>query len=211
MKRLLAIAVASASLFGAAQAATIDLTDGIFTVTGAPGGPGLGPTAFTETAAGVTFTFQNPSSLGTNQFDLGANGLNFGGGGVSAVSFEFTVDTAIELTGYFGFDQSGLMAANATLSEGGTILDNGFAFNSAGTSAADAIRRGFGGQSFNLSPTATYSVVVNNVTPTTSSFLTAIEFNLPSPKPPAVPLPAGLPLLLAGLGAFAWVRRRQSA
>jgi hypothetical protein len=28
--------------------------------------------------------------------------------------------------------------------------------------------------------------------------------------PPAVPLPAGLPLLLAGLGAFGWMRRRQA-
>ena len=193
-----------------AYAATIDLTDGVFSVTGAPGGTGLGPTAFTETAAGVTFTFQNPSSRGTNQFSIGANGLNFGGGGVSAFSFEFTVDTAIELTGYFGFDQAGLIAANATLSEDGTVLDNGFAFNSDGSSAADAIRRGFGGQSFNLSPTATYSVLVNNDSVTTSSFLTGIEFNVPN-QPAPVPLPAGLPLMLAGLGAFAWMRRRQSS
>ncbi|MEM6760029.1 MAG: VPLPA-CTERM sorting domain-containing protein [Pseudomonadota bacterium] len=35
--------------------------------------------------------------------------------------------------------------------------------------------------------------------------------NPPNNNPNPVPLPAGLPLLLAGLGAFAWMRRRQAA
>ena len=45
--------------------------------------------------------------------------------------------------------------------------------------------------------------------PTTS---TAVDLtNLVSIEVSEVPLPAGLPLLLAGLGAFGWMRRRQNA
>lgn len=38
---------------------------------------------------------------------------------------------------------------------------------------------------------------------------TVVDPNTPDPMTP-VPLPAGMPLILAGSGAFAWVRRRQT-
>ncbi|MEL6806539.1 MAG: VPLPA-CTERM sorting domain-containing protein [Pseudomonadota bacterium] len=37
------------------------------------------------------------------------------------------------------------------------------------------------------------------------------QTTLPPTTPPAVPLPAGLPLMLVGIGAFGWMRRRQAA
>ncbi|MEM6563458.1 MAG: VPLPA-CTERM sorting domain-containing protein [Pseudomonadota bacterium] len=42
----------------------------------------------------------------------------------------------------------------------------------------------------------------------TSGFLTGIEFER-VPQPPAVPVPAGFPLMLAGFAAFGWLRRHQ--
>ncbi len=39
--------------------------------------------------------------------------------------------------------------------------------------------------------------------------ITRLDDPNPGPGPSAVPLPAGLPLLLAGLGAFGWMRRKK--
>ena len=123
-KILLASSAILLSAGSGVLAGTINLTDDIFIETGAPGGVGLGPTAFTETADGVTFTFFNPSSRGTNQFRIDAGGLDVGGGGVSAVSFDFSVSQDVTLTGYAGYNQRFLTAPALELSQGATVLDS---------------------------------------------------------------------------------------
>ena len=210
------LAAAALATTNAAHALTLDLTDGVFTTVTPSIIPG-DPVVFSDTAGGVTFTFTATNNLvGVNRFISGlgdnfSNGIVFGGGGGSTISFDFTVDTEIEVTGYRGFDQTFLTGVNATLREGATTLDSGVAFNSDGNSAADAALEAFaGGASFLLSAGTVYSVDVNNASPVTQSFLTGIEFDLIN-SPPAVPLPAGLPLLLAGLGSFAWLRRKARA
>lgn len=209
MKNLFLASSAALALLGSsALASTIDLTDGVFSVTGAPAVTGLGPTGFSETADGVVFTFSNPSSRGTNQFSLGNNGVAVGGGGVSAFSFDFSVDTDVTLLGYAGFNQTFLVAPNLTLSEGSTVLDSGVAFSATGSNSSAAVNEAFSGGAMPLLTAGTiYSVTVNNPGVTTSGFLTAIEFEAVAAQP--IPLPAGLPLLLAGIGGLAWLRRRQ--
>ncbi|MFL4469042.1 VPLPA-CTERM sorting domain-containing protein [Tateyamaria armeniaca] len=210
MRKLFVASSAVLALLGSgALASTIDLTDGVFAVTGAPGGPGLGPTAFTETADGVTFTFSNPISRGTNQFSLGSTGVAVGGGGVSAFSFDFSVDQDVTLSSYSGYNRgAGLVDPSLSLSLGATVIDSGVAFSGTGSNASAAMVEMFSGGAMPLlTAGVTYSVSVNNPSATTLGFLTAIEFETVAAPP--VPLPAGLPLLLAGLGGFAVMRRRQ--
>ncbi|GIT88534.1 VPLPA-CTERM sorting domain-containing protein [Roseobacter sp. OBYS 0001] len=84
--------------------------------------------------------------------------------------------------------------------DGISVFDDGveIAEKSAPTTVVDTAALGFNGGEWNLLYAATNS---------DPSVLKVTGDSLPS----TVPLPAGLPLLLAGLGTFAWMRRRKAA
>lgn len=87
-----------------------------------------------------------------------------------------------------------------THDDGISVFDGGveIAKRSAPTTVVDTDALGFDGGEWNLLYAATNS---------DPSVLKVTGDNLPS----TVPLPAGLPLMLAGLGAFAYMRRRKAA
>ena len=84
--------------------------------------------------------------------------------------------------------------------DGASVFDDGVQLVSTPgpTGVVTTYANGFDGGEWNLLYAATNS---------NPSILNVTGDNLP----PAVPLPAGLPLLLAGVGAFAYLRRRQAA
>lgn len=214
-----AVAMSATCFTSAASATTIDFLDGVFTGSGAVS---TGFTQIQEVADGVTFTFvatQNQSGGArflTGSSGLIDNGLHLGGGGGSTIEFEFSVSEDVTLTGYSSNTGGGFALQDPTfdLLDGATILVDDAVlrdptstniFNTSGEN--DVVVTGL---SVALRAGSTYIFDVDNTGAGTQSFLTALEFDTASPVAP-VPLPAGLPLLLAGLGGLSVLRRARSA
>lgn len=216
MKKALVAALFAATAFTAthASAASIDLTDEVFvagSVTYNPSGPING---FAEQSSGVNFTFATGGQFRT----VGAwNGgviqpanpaLAFGGGGGNTTTFSLTVSEDISLTAFAGFAQQ--FNTGAIFDVTGTgVSSTGNAF---GTSAflgtGTPVSTSFVGGPLSLTAGEVYTFKTTNGSASTVSFFTGFEFSIAGATP-AVPLPAGLPLLAGGLGAFAWLRRRK--
>ena len=205
MKHLFSALAIMVAATGSASAATIDLTDGVFVGDNASSQPGFSLVA-TESAAGVNFAIEALNNLvGYDRLYISANGITVGGGGGSNTQLGLTVDTDVELTGY-GTNSNAFFLNPGTFDivDGATTVSSGnsFAFSSTLNSFASGPLTLSAGTEYVLNFTTGAAV---------QGWLTSFEFNVIDPGPgnqaPAVPLPAGLPLLLAGLGAFAVVRR----
>lgn len=211
MFRTILASFVSLFLVSAASAATVDLTDETFvpgSVTYASAGPING---FQEAVDGVTFTFATGGqfrNIGpwTSIIDPADAALSFGGGGGNTSSFTLMVSADILLSSFLGFAQQFNTGAIFDVTGLGVAsLGNSFAtsgFLSSGIPGANA----FLGGPLQLMAGETYTFVTTNSGSATLSHLTGLEFTAVSP----IPLPAGLPLLLLGLGGLAMVRRRVS-
>lgn len=144
------------------------------------------------------------------------NGLQVGGGGGSTTSFSITADADVTLTGYgtneaggfsLGFPTFDLSLGAATLLDDQNLRDPASTniFNTAGEN--DIVVSGL---SLDLDVGETFIIDINGIGAGVQSFFTSFEFEAQSTGGPIdpVPVPAGLPLMLAGLGALAWMRRK---
>ena len=210
MKLLLAAAATLTAMTTMAQAATVDLTDGVF----------ANPTTdvITETSDGVTFTFTATDNqtggarwLNVTAGDF-ANGLQLGGGGGSTIEFTLVVSDDIELNGY-GTNQGGgfaLAAPTFDLFDGATsLLADQPINNAASTNIFNASGENIvlaSGLSIALTAGTAYTFDINDNGAAVQGFLTSLEFSTPVSN---VPVPAALPLALTTIGAFAFVSRRR--
>lgn len=190
------------------QAATVNLTDSIL------GNPSAD--VITETAGGVTFTFTSvnnfvgaPRWLGGPTF---SDGLHVGGGGGSPIEFTLSVSDDVTLTGY-GTNQGGGFALNLPtfdiLDGGATLLANQLINNPASTNISNLSGQNtvlVTGLSLALSAGTDYTFDINNIGAAVQGFITSFEFET---DVAVVPVPASLPLMLTGIGVFAFLRRKR--
>ncbi|MGR9092856.1 MAG: hypothetical protein ACU85U_19980 [Gammaproteobacteria bacterium] len=122
------------ALMSGAHAATVDLTDGLFTVIepAMDGGTSLGvPRVFTETADGVVFTFTATNNLAaTPRFNDLTNigiGIQLDGGGQSVI--EFTLDSYSTIANGFFLGAATFDVAGASLASAGNTLPEDVAAN----------------------------------------------------------------------------------
>lgn len=214
MKQLTSALVVGLLTAGAATAGTIDFQDGNFVASD----PGLnGKNAIVERIAdGVNFTFtalvNSIGGVGWNGTLGGGampNGLHVGGGGNSTVQFSMTADADITLNSYTLADVFGFLG-NATmdvlngatmLSEDNALVPRGATFNFADGPIA-------------MAANTTYTFDINETGFAVQSYIGSFDFTKVTttmPNDPVVPLPAGLPLLMAGLAAMFGLRARKSA
>jgi hypothetical protein len=188
---MLALVFAPFLLLQPAQAATVNITGGITTVdvTADLAGLGLGAAAFgTASLSGSTFTF--PISGGTVDTATGNAIIEHTGVGVA------------------------LFAGTTAATVGNFVIDT----------AAATIRGNVNGGSafvdlFTLGPATTQGIEVLFASPLAGALsqvfgapdLTGATFGFANTAPATtpVPLPAAMPLLLAGLGAFGALRLRR--
>jgi hypothetical protein len=199
------LAVVAAS----AQASSIDFTQ---TLTDFDTEPVNGwVDAFRLSDDGVTFSFFNPQSRGTpEQFTsvagpilggLSASGLQIGGGGASAFSFDFSVSHAVALDGYTITNQLG-SGVTLSIADGSSTLTSGNDVSTTGSFAFD-------GAPLDLEVGTTYSVSFADTGAAKQAVIEAFDFTKPADMAP-IPVPAGLPLLLGGLAAFGLLRRARA-
>ncbi|MCF2905240.1 VPLPA-CTERM sorting domain-containing protein [Octadecabacter sp. CECT 8868] len=219
MKTILSALAAGILVASAAQSATFDLTDKTF-VSGSVTYDTYNPiNGFQEEADGVTFTFATAGQFRSIGEWLGGAinptdaALSFGGGAGNPTSFTMSVDTDVTLNAFLGFDQLyNTGAIFDVVGDGVSSIGNTFstaAFLSSGVPVAE----NFVGGGLSLTAGSIYSFTASNAGALTRSYFTGFDFTKAAvtPAPSPVPLPAGLPLLLAGLGAFSFVKRRKTA
>lgn len=206
-----------------ATASTIDLTDNSFTsvdfvdfVQG-PVGPieefveTVDGVAFTFSAASVNGQFRNVGTWGDGTTNVsGPFGLTFGGAGGNTSSFTLSASQDVTLNAFLGFAQQFNTGAIFDVTGSG-VASTGNAFSTSGfLSTGTPVSDSFAGGPLSLTGGETYTFTTTNAGVLTQSHLTGLDFTAATTNPAPVPLPAGLPLLLAGLGGLAWMRRRQS-
>ncbi|WP_195822746.1 VPLPA-CTERM sorting domain-containing protein [Roseobacter sp. MH60115] len=189
-------ALAAIALPAQAATVTMDLTN---TVPGFQ--DGFVNSGDTVRADGFSLTFRNIEANGFSYSKVDSDGTWFGlsaGGEITSVDLVFGVDTIVE-TYDIGFglgtgaDTAAFQISGANGTSGLNSLDPG------GTYAFDmgTIPVFLAGETYTLT---------NN-----ALFATIAAFELSSPQSPSVvPLPASLPLLLAGFGAIGLLRRRRT-
>ena len=196
-------------LAGSASAATLDLTDPAFANSFPSGGA---TDSASVTVDGVTFTVEATSARGVNGFRQNGTGLYFGigGNGMNIISITASEDVVFE--GITGRDTS--LSSRTTPSrydgsvEGLAVFTDLSLPTTLGTvDFAD----------FTLTQGDTFALAFDFEARTgfsavfASAAVSGFEFStIGDSSVSAVPLPAGLPLLVAGLGAFGWIRRKQT-
>ncbi|GGE37977.1 hypothetical protein GCM10011360_27250 [Primorskyibacter flagellatus] len=187
------------SMSGAASALTVDLTDSSYTDVVIDPVNGK-TTQFTEVAGGVTFTFTALNNLfGGLGFYVAAdghsaNGLGLGGGGNTNYRFSVTASHDVTLTSY---TTGAGTPVNQALLDIGTSVGNEL-FPKL-TSFAPA------GGDIDLTVGSSLIFEISNEGIAVVGFLGSLEFE----TTPAVPLPAGIPLVAGALGALGLLRRRR--
>jgi hypothetical protein len=191
---------------GSAQASTVDFTDANVVVTPNPSAPTVvTPFATQEVADGVTFIISNIRSGGANGLTFDTTGLRVGGGGLSTQIFSILTDSDVMINSFSGFETNPgvLTSPQFSFDIGGTFISTGDVLP-----ATPGIIQP-GGGSFSLMAGELLTITTINAGPITTGYLTGFDFIAVTTGTPVVPLPAGLPLLLAGLGGLAIMRRRQ--
>lgn len=216
MRSLLLATIASLSASAAATAATVDLSDNSFDqveyqffFSSGFTGPIVG---FDEVADGVTFSFATSGQF--RQVGTWGNGtsntsgpfaLQFGGSGGNPAVFSLSVSHDITLDSFTGLAQLG--NTNPLFDVSGTgVSSAGNTFSTVGSlTSTTPTDHNFVSGPLSLTAGATYLFsTTNSAGFATTGFFTSLNFTAA-----AVPLPAGLPLMLAGLGAFGFMRRRK--
>lgn len=194
---LLSAAAICVAYAGGANAASIDFTDAFTVVT--PSAIPSAPLVITEVSEGVTFTI-SATARGVDRFVQGSNGLNFGIPGNGMNSLSLVANQDVSFTGFTGRDNFATLTGSPSYEAliGGVLASSGngvtgsaltgYSFNS-GPLALSA------GQSFLFQPEA-FGVLIGGA-------IASLEFEVA-----AVPLPAGLPMMLAGLGLLGLKRKR---
>ncbi len=188
----------AAITLGNAHAATVDLTDGLFTeIESATSGL---PRLFTETAAGVVFTFTATGNLaGEPQFNnLATAGFGIQVGGANQSMIEFTLATSANVTlDSYSTVSNGFVLGTPTFNiSGGSIVSNG------NTLVQDIAANPFAGGPLLFEAGTIYTFDIENTGLAVQAFLGGIEFTV-------VPLPAPALLLASGiLGLLAGKRKK---
>lgn len=198
------LSAAAILIAAAAQASTVDFSDSAFATTF----DGIGATSYATD--GVTFSFSATSQGIDGYRQVAGDGLNFGVPGNGMRSIAFTADQDINVESLFGHGHTLTSFAGQLpfdIARDGVMLFDNFEF----ASASDETNS-FGGSPIFLSAGSTLSITVDfdalNGSPVfASAVLKSLDFSVADI--PAVPLPAGAPLLLGGLASFAALRRRK--
>lgn len=210
MKKLVFAACAAMSIGGAAQAASLDFTDAAFASTF----PSSGVTSTaTSIVDGVTFTVEATDARGVNGFRQDANGLRFGVPGNGMYTITISADQDVTFESMSGIDTSLRARTTSMLFDayitGGAMVLSDVAFPETSGTVDFADFDLDAGESLVFA--ADFSARTGFSSIFASAALTSFSFSkATTPQPSAVPLPAGMPLLLAALGSFAWIRRRSS-
>ncbi|MEM6372073.1 MAG: VPLPA-CTERM sorting domain-containing protein [Pseudomonadota bacterium] len=199
----------------AATAATVDFTDGVFTpVTTIDVGSNTLPIVISEESEGVTFTI-TPTARGFDRTIVDSNGFDFGVPGNGMFSISIVASEDVKITSITGVSASVLSSGTGSPTGGVPFAVDysapGYGPFNIGFATVESTVGLFGGgveltagEAF-LIDHSDFSGINNQGT------ISAIGFEklVITPPPNPIPLPAGLPLLLAGLGGFAVMRRRQ--
>jgi hypothetical protein len=209
MQKWFVAAVAAFFISSGVQAATIDLSDAVFS-NPTYDGTNLPINSFQENSAGVTFTFATAGqfrAIGpweSNASDPGPNyRLVIGGGGGSPASFTLVASQNVALNSFWGLAQQ--FNTNPIFTVSGTGVSSvGNTFSTVSFPSDASVMESFVGAPLNLTAGETYTFTVTNASASTVGWFTALDF---TPAAAPVPLPASLPLLAGGLGLFGVVRR----
>ncbi|MEO0485520.1 MAG: VPLPA-CTERM sorting domain-containing protein [Pseudomonadota bacterium] len=207
MNRLMLLgAVLAASLSSPTHALTIDLTDSHVVLTPNPSAPTVTtPIVTQETAGGATFVLTNILAGGANGLTFGPSGdpgLNIGGASLTTTIFSIATDTDVTFTAFTGDEFHALLSSpDIEVSIGGSVV------SASNVLPASLSTTGFNGGGFGLAAGQTATFTVTNASNLTHGTVTGFEFDLGS-SPAPVPLPASLPLLMAGIGAIGLLRRK---
>lgn len=211
MKTLMSALVAGVMAAGAVNAAEIDFTDAAFATTF----PGVfDQTVATVEVDGVEFTIA-AFARGTNGFrqTFDSAGLNFGVGGNGMSAIAITANADVTYTAATGADRSIASFSSGMLFDldvDGMVALTGLAFGTtSSTIAFPEIAVGAGTEFLFY---ADFSARAGFDSLFASAVLSGLTFETETITDPTtpVPLPAGLPLMLAGLGALGIVKRRKS-
>ena len=204
MRLLFTAFVFFTSLVSAAHASTVSFSDSVFDDTS---GANPGDNQASLIVDGVSFLF-TAVSRGSDGFrrDGPDTGLQFGVGGNGMISITAVADQDILLTSISGRDNSVDRTTSITpplpfdvLAGSFTILDQATFAETTGSLALGNYLL-TAGTSFTITDGANGNALQRFI-------LSSFDFEAATTAP--IPLPAGLPLLLAGLGGLAVMKRRK--
>lgn len=137
-----------------------------------------------------------------------ANEIGIGSGGFTNV-FQFSFDADVTLNA-FGIGNTVGAGPNTGFGIAGGTGGSAVSYFTDATTPNTTLTV-TGGLSFAANTTYTLTAEGNNTNGTGSGYTAFLTWDVTAAAAPAVPLPASLPLLLAGMGVFAAMRRRAKA
>ena len=201
-----ALATMAALTVGSATASTLDFGTTPYAST-------FGPNVTTDSVDGVNFVI-TATARGADGFRQSAgNGLNFGVPGNGMYTLAITADQDLTFNSMYGHGhsfpvQADQLSFNIEVDGASQSVGNMFASTTLETvSFASGPIAVSSGQSFFFE--IDYSVFIGSSI-YASALIGSFDFTVASTTPPSpVPLPAGFPLLMVGLGAFGFLRKKR--